>query len=75
MKTVVLTDGDLIAHQNEEGVEIIHRVVAVEPATKVVSIQQINTEGPIHTMPFSMIVSGLKAQVFGLYIRDAVSKA
>lgn len=71
--TVTLTEGDLLAHQTPAG-EVIQRVVAVDKETESVSVQTINSQGPIFQLPFSLVMAGLKSQAFGLYVRHAVSQ-
>ena len=72
MKNISITEGDLLLYP-ADGKQAVHRVIAVDPATKLVTTQELNTEGQKTSLPFSMLVAGLTRQAFALYHADAVS--
>ena len=72
-KPVVLNEGDLLAYHDGRK-EVLHRVMFVNETQRTVTTQELNTDGPVFTLPSALVLAGLTSQAFGLYTRDGVSQ-
>jgi len=66
MKSIVINEGDLLAYKEGE-TEILHRVTAVDPVARTLTMKQLNTGGPSFFLPFPLVAAGIGAGAVGLY--------